>query len=139
VIILNTWTIVGLRNISIYIFISEKARIFYSILCLFVKKKRSKRLNRSGPTFLRQLTWPQGRFINHQQEGKCASPKIPRIDIWDHLLSRDLRELKGKGKWSINVVSYLGKCRILENLCFDILLVQLINMTKTPGVIWINN
>ena len=35
-------------------------------VCLFVSNKSSKRLNRSGPNFLWDITWPQGRFMNDQ-------------------------------------------------------------------------
>ena len=35
-------------------------------VCPFVSKKKSKRLNRSGPNFAWDFTCPQGRFINDQ-------------------------------------------------------------------------
>ena len=48
---------------SIIPFISTSANILCLSVCLFVSNKRRKRLNQSGPIFLWDLMWPQGRFM----------------------------------------------------------------------------
>ena len=60
-----------INEISLYIY------IYTLLFCLFVcNHQTSKRLNRSGPNFVWNLTWPQGRFMGNQNFKKLASNKI---------------------------------------------------------------
>ena len=68
----NSTIILPLHNLKCFFFPVQFTSFIYQytlfvFVCLFVCiQYRSKRLNRSGPNFVWDLMWPQGRFMNDQ-------------------------------------------------------------------------